>query len=100
MHFILRPHRLQLALLAVILSALLMTLSASASTPAVELTWSSIDGGGVSFVSNSAYTLGYTLGQYDSLALVNGSTRLNEGFWGGVLPNYPAFIPFLCKSSP
>lgn len=99
MHFILRPHRLQLALLAIIVLALLITLSASASVTAVELTWSSIDSGGVSFASNGIYTLGYTLGQYDYPALVNGSTQLKEGFWGGVLPNYPAFIPFIRKSS-
>jgi hypothetical protein len=97
MRFIFRFRRPLLALLAVIVLALLVTFSARAGVQAVELTWSSIDGGGVSFVSGGSYTLGYTLGQFDTASLTNGATQLKEGFWGGILPNYPIFIPSVRK---
>ena len=95
--FIHRARRLLLALLAVVVLGLLMTSSARASVQTVELSWSSIDSGGASFVSNGIYSLGYTIGQADYSSLTAGSTQLKEGFWGGVAPNYPAFMPLVRK---
>ena len=100
MRFIFRFRRPLMALLAVIVLALLITAAVRASVQAVELTWSSIDGGGVSFTSGGSYTLGYTLGQYDTASQTNGSVQLKEGFWGGILPNYPVFVPAVRKPIP
>jgi hypothetical protein len=46
-----------------------------------SLTWSTIDGGGVTFASGGVYTLGGTIGQADAGALATGSFGCSGGFW-------------------
>jgi hypothetical protein len=50
-----------------------------------DLSWNTIDGGGGTFSTGGAYSLGGTLGQPDAGSLSSGQFTLNGGFWGGVL---------------
>jgi len=46
-----------------------------------DLSWSTVDGGGHTFSTGGAYTLGGTAGQPDAGALSGGSYTLSGGFW-------------------
>lgn len=62
-----------------------------------DLTWSTIDGGGVSTASGGGYLLGATAGQPDAGALSGGGYVLGGGFWGGSGHRYPVFLPLVIK---
>jgi len=69
-----------LALLALVLPVL-----AQSGGP-YDLSWNTVDGGGYTFSTGQAYTLGGTAGQADAGLLAGGSYALGGGFWrGGVL---------------
>ncbi len=48
-----------------------------------ELSWWTVDGGGATFSTVGAYSLGGTVGQADAGALSGGSYALSGGFWYG-----------------
>jgi hypothetical protein len=49
-----------------------------------DLTWSTIDGGGFTFSTAGAYSLGGTAGQPDAGVMAGSTFTLNGGFWGTV----------------
>jgi len=68
--------------------AVLGLLGLVAARPALaqtyDLSWWTVDGGGVTFATGGPYSLGATAGQHDaSGALVGGSFSLAGGFWAG-----------------
>jgi hypothetical protein len=48
-----------------------------------DLTWNSVDSGGVTFSSGGGYALGGTAGQSDAATWSGGGYTLSGGFWGG-----------------
>ncbi len=59
-----------------------LTLNARSQTsPLYDLSWSTIDGGGITFVSGGPYSLGGTTGQADAGASSGGVYELTGGFW-------------------
>ena len=58
-----------------------------------ELSWFTIDGGGATFSTGGAYSLGGSIGQADAGAMSGGAYSLNGGFWAGVPSSYSAFVP-------
>lgn len=56
-----------------------------------DLTWSTIDGGGVTQSAGGSYELGGAIGQPDAGQLAGGSYQLNGGFW--VFAGAPAGVP-------
>ena len=52
-----------------------------------DLTWNTIDGGGVTFSTGGAYSLDGTIGQGDAGTLSGGSYTLTGGFWVDFLGN-------------
>jgi hypothetical protein len=62
-----------------------------------DLTWNSIDGGGVTFASGGGYELGATIGQADAGPATGGGYALSGGFWAGIPPNYRAFMPITLR---
>ena len=62
-----------------------------------DLTWNSIDGGGVTFASGNGYELGATIGQADAQTMGGNGYALSGGFWAGIPPNYRAFVPIALK---
>jgi hypothetical protein len=72
-----RTHFIGLGLL------LALTLIAAAVVNSYDLSWWTVDGGGGTFSTGGAYTLGGTIGQPDAGLLVGGDYTLGGGFWGG-----------------
>jgi hypothetical protein len=61
-----------------------------------DLSWFTIDGGGVTDSSAGGYTLSGTIGQPDDNLLSNGVYVLSGGFWSAVLP-YSIFLPVIMR---
>jgi hypothetical protein len=59
-----------------------------------DLSWNTIDGGGSTFATGGAYSLGGTTGQPDAGASSGGAYALTGGFWGigHLLPPVPMKI--------
>ena len=82
----------------------LLCLVVGAGTPALaqssgdyDLTWSTVDGGGWTFSTGGAYSLGGTAGQPDAGALTGGEYALVGGFWvGGAVP-YRLYLPLIVR---
>ncbi len=63
-----------------------------------DLTWSTIDGGGMMYATGAVYTLGGTIGQPDAGAtLSGGGYTLVGGFWGGAASLYKVYLPLVTK---
>ncbi len=58
---------------------------------AFDMNWYTIDGGGATFLTSGAYSLGGTAGQPDAGFMSGGDFELGGGFWYGVIeiPCYP-----------
>jgi hypothetical protein len=64
-----------------------------------DLSWWSVDSGGATFSTGSAYELGGTIGQPDAGTLTGGGYTLGGGFWGGgaVAVEYKVYLPLVLK---
>jgi hypothetical protein len=96
-----------LIILALVLLSPSRMLAQSGTSPSnllgtgYELTWWTVDGGGISAGAGSPgpYTLGGTIGQPDA-ALWQGATyTLSGGFWSGVNVEFYIYLPVSCKNS-
>jgi len=90
---------IELALLLLLLAA--PTLARPQAAPAADtydLSWWSIDGGGMMNASVGEYSLSGAIGQPDAGALSGGAYTLAGGFWGGAALNYAVFLPVVLKN--
>jgi hypothetical protein len=55
-----------------------------------DLTWSTVDGGGVTFATGSGYKVGGTIGQADAGKLSGGGYFVTGGFWWAAPTSCPA----------
>jgi hypothetical protein len=65
-----------------------------------DLSWNTVDGGGVTFSVGGGYELGGTAGQPDAGVLSGGGYTLGGGFWRGgavALPPYRVYLPLVMK---
>jgi hypothetical protein len=62
-----------------------------------DLTWNSVDGGGMMFSTGGSYSLGGTIGQADAGALSGGGYSLTGGFWSVALVQYKVYLPLVIK---
>lgn len=97
-----RPFRyLVWVLLALLL--LLPALALAQSGGGYDLTWNTIEGGGITFSTGGSYSLGGTAGQLDAGVLSGGGYTLAGGFWpggaGGVV-GYRVYLPLVVKNYP
>jgi hypothetical protein len=92
----------KLAILLALLGLLLATGPAYAQSGGpYDLTWNSIDGGGVTFATAGPYTLGGTAGQADAGVLQGGPYVLGGGFWmGGAASGgaYRVYLPVVVRN--
>jgi hypothetical protein len=68
-----------------------------------DLSWNTIDGGGVTFSSSGEYSLGGTVGQPDAGLLTGGEYTLGGGFWGGGAVTgvaYDVYLPLIVHNTP
>jgi hypothetical protein len=90
----------------VLLSLVLLVLLAAGVVRAgqqagYDLSWWSVDGGGVTFSSGGGYTLGSTAGQPDANVLHGGAYTLAGGFWGGgetIGEGHEVYLPLVMRS--
>jgi len=88
--------------LALLLTANCLLLPASftraQSGGGYDLTWSSIDGGGVMWSTGGAYTLGGTAGQPDAGWMTGADYALAGGFWSGGLLRQQVYLPLVLRN--
>ena len=63
-----------------------------------DLTWSTVDGGGVMFSAGGSYALGGTIGQPDAGPLAGGSYAVLGGFWSGAVIKYGIYLPVVVRN--
>ena len=63
-----------------------------------DLTWSSVDSGGVMWSTGGAYTLGATAGQPDAGWLTGGDYTLAGGFWFEGLLEQQVYLPLVLRN--
>ncbi len=92
------------ALLLVLAVAVALTLALSPAPRALaqsggayDLTWNSFDGGGATFSTGGAYSLGGTIGQVDAGAMSGGTYSLSGGFWVDILLGSRTFLPVILR---
>ena len=76
-----------LALFLIIASSPNTHTASAQSGGGYDLTWNSIDGGGATFITGGAYSLGGTIGQFDAGTQSGGAYTLSGGFWVDFLGN-------------
>jgi hypothetical protein len=62
-----------------------------------DLSWWTVDSGGVTGLTYGDYTLSGTVGQPDASSLSNGDYDLTGGFWAGILVKLESFLPLIKK---
>ncbi len=62
-----------------------------------NLEWNTMDGGGHTFSTGGAYSLGGTVGQPDAGAMSGGDYVLVGGFWGGRTVRYTLYLPLVLR---
>ena len=72
------------ALAVVLLLALGVVAVHAQSGGGFDLTWNTVDNGGVTFSSGGGYSLGGTAGQADAATWLGGGYTLVGGFWNAV----------------
>ena len=60
-----------------------------------DLSWNSIDGGGVTFATGGNYSLGGTIGQADAGVLSGGAYTLTGGFWAALNTGGSTYLPLI-----
>jgi len=85
---------------AVACIVLLVSIPALARSGAgFDLSWNTIEGGGITLSSGGAYTLAGTSGQADAGSMLGGSYTLAGGFWPGTVAQVPfaIFLPLILR---
>ncbi len=82
-------------LISIVFALLAVSIAAAQSGGGYDLTWNSIDAGGMMFSTGGGYTLGGTIGQPDAGALSGGNYRLSGGFWNDAegVSGYRVYLP-------
>lgn len=69
------------------------SLASAQSGGPYDLSWSTIDGGGITFATGGAFSLGGTIGQFDASGpLTGGAYSLTGGFWAGTAAEGPCNV--------
>lgn len=77
------------------LALFLLTGTALAANP-YELLWYSVGGGG-SPSEGGHYALSASIGQPAADSMSGGQYSLNGGFWSGIPPRYPLYLPVILR---
>lgn len=64
-----------------------------------DLSWFTVDGGGVILSAGGSYTLGGAIGQPDTGALHGGGYTLDGGFWSNAGASHRVSLPMILKGS-
>jgi hypothetical protein len=83
-------------LISIVLLILTVSIASAQAGGGYDLTWSTIDNGGVES-SGSGYTLNGTIGQPDAGTSSGGGYTLAGGFWNGGSVQYNIYLPLVLK---
>jgi hypothetical protein len=88
-----------LLLIGVALLLLLARVALAESEAGLDLFWNTVDGGGGTFSTGGAYSLGGTAGQPDAGLLTGGIYTVDGGFWGGGAAGleYALYLPLVVR---
>ncbi len=86
---------LLVGLLALLALAVVPVLAETSGT--YDLSWWTVDGGGVNNATSGDYTLSGTAGQPDVGANSSGDYDLAGGFWAGIMSTLRNFLPLIEK---
>jgi len=86
---------LVVVLVAVALAAWRALPTVAQTGGAYDLSWNSIDGGGVTFATGGNYSLGGTIGQADAGVLSGGAYTLTGGFWAALNTGGSTYLPLI-----
>jgi hypothetical protein len=87
-------------LMGVGLLLLLASVALAQSGGDYDLSWSTVDGGGGTFSSGGAYSLGGTAGQPEAGLAMGGAYLVGGGFWGGgevAALGYEIYLPLVMR---
>jgi hypothetical protein len=84
-----------LLLLYLIILVLGLTSPVLAETNDYDLSWWTVDSGGVTGSTSGSYTLSGTAGQPDAGSLSSGDYDLAGGFWQALLEKLEVFLPLI-----
>lgn len=76
---------------------LFATVTLAQSGGAYDLSWYTVDSGGVMGSMGGDYRLGATIGQPDAGTLSGGGYTLVGGFWGGAAVEFPIYLPLVLR---
>ena len=99
-----RPSRLTAHIALCLVALFLLTSIPGAlaqSAGQYDLTWNTVDGGGVTYLAAGAYTLSGTAGQPDAAVWSGGEYTLAGGFWrapGAAGGGYSIYLPLVLRS--
>jgi hypothetical protein len=83
-------------LLGLLAGLLAQTPRASSQTGgAYDLSWNTVDGGGITFAQGGVYSLGGTIGAADAGVQSGGQYSLGGGFWSGTSDKRNVYLPAL-----
>lgn len=93
-------------LLLVLGTAALLPLNLTGATEApqstYEISWWTVDGGGVTLATGGGYSLDATAGQPDAGLLEGGGYSLGGGFWRGgapaSVPSHSIYLPLILRN--
>lgn len=81
------------------LLALATTIVLAQSGGDYDLSWNTIESGGITFATGGSYRLGGTAGQADAATMAGGVYTLNGGFWAGwPAMRYRVYLPLVLRS--
>jgi len=97
-----RPIMLVAAVVLLLVAAATSVRPHAVAQSGYTLTWWTVDGGGGTFSTGGAYTLGGTIGQPDAGQLTGGTYTLGGGFWGGgaAAIHYDLYLPLVVRQYP
>jgi hypothetical protein len=93
---LIRKQRFLIAALACVLVLVLLGAPRASSQTGgqYDLSWTTIDGGGITLATGGDYELGGTIGQEDTGATAGGAYSLNGGFW---VPQSATYLPTILR---
>ncbi len=93
-----KPHLVCVILVLVCLLGVALPVSVAQTGGGLDLSWTTIDGGGVINSTGGTFQLSGTIGQPDaSTALIGGNYVLVGGFWTGIEPFQRLYLPVTMK---
>lgn len=96
-----RLNQLTVLLLLALVALLLPAQGAAQTGGGYDLTWNTVDGGGITFTTGGSYQLGATSGQADAGTLSGSGYTLYGGFWvggGGGAGGYHIYLPMMLRN--